>query len=116
MLSLSSCIMFYVYFNVLYFVCLFYVLNILCLFQCVTLMHYVTSLLTFTIFFKKYFPETLKYWVGVQLGQSYLMDIGASIALVSHPSSDNVTIKITYRVDVLLHQAALHPIFSYWVG
>ena len=99
-----------------YILCLFYALNILCLFQCVTLMHYVTSLLKFTIFLKKYFPETLKYWVGVQLGQSYLMDIGASIALVSHPSSDNVTIKITCRVDVLLHRAALHPIFSYWVG
>ena len=27
-------------------------------------------------------PETLKYWVGVQWGQSYLMGEGASLALV----------------------------------
>ena len=40
---------------------------------------------------------------------------GASLALVGHPSSDGVTIKMPYGVDVL-HQPALHPIFSYWVG
>ena len=40
---------------------------------------------------------------------------GASLALVSHPSSDEVTIKIPYGVDVL-HWPTLHPIFSYWVG
>ena len=34
---------------------------------------------------------------------------GASLALVGHPSSDGVTIKIPYWVDVLLHQPALHP-------
>ena len=55
-----------------------------------------------------------KYWVGVQQGQFYLE--GASLALVGHPSSDGVTIKISYGVDVLLHQPASHPIFSYWVG
>ena len=38
------------------------------------------------------------------------------LAFVGHPSSDGITIKIPYRVDVLLHQPALHPIFSYWVG
>ena len=43
---------------------------------------------------------TLKYWVGVQLGQSYLMGEGVSLALVHHPSSDGVTIKIFYGVDV----------------
>ena len=40
---------------------------------------------------------------------------GASLALVGHPSSDGVTIKMPYEVDVL-HWPALHPIFSYWVG
>ena len=40
---------------------------------------------------------------------------GASLALVGNPSSDCVTIKMPYGVDVL-HQPALHPIFSYWVG
>ena len=37
---------------------------------------------------------------------------GASLALVGHPSSDSVTIKMPYGVDVL-HRPALHPIFSY---
>ena len=40
---------------------------------------------------------------------------GASLALVGHPSSDGVMIKMPYGVDVL-HRPALHPIFSYWVG
>ena len=40
---------------------------------------------------------------------------GASLALVGDPSSDGVTIKMPYGVDVL-HQPAWHPIFSYWVG
>ena len=31
------------------------------------------------------------------------------------PSSDGVTMKMPYGVDVL-HRPALHPIFSYWVG
>ena len=57
-------------------------------------------------------PETLKYWVGVQQGQSYLMEEDASLALLGHPSSDGVTIKMPYGVDVL-HQPALYPIFSY---
>ena len=37
-----------------------------------------------------------------------------SLALVGHPSSDGVTIKIPYGVDVLLHPPASRPIFSYW--
>ena len=41
---------------------------------------------------------------------------GASLALVGHSSSDDVTIKLPYRIDVLLHQPDLHPIFSYLVG
>ena len=36
---------------------------------------------------------------------------GASLALVGHPSSDGIMIKIPYGVDVLLHQLALHPSF-----
>ena len=40
---------------------------------------------------------------------------GASLALVGHPSSDGVTIKMPYGVDVL-HRPASHSIFSYWVG
>ena len=41
---------------------------------------------------------------------------GASLAaLVGHPSSDGVTIKMPYGVEVL-HPPALHPSFSYWVG
>ena len=59
--------------------------------------------------------ETLKYWVGVQWGQSYLVGEGASLALVGHPSSDGVILKVPYGLDVL-HQPASHPIFSYWVG
>ena len=38
---------------------------------------------------------------------------GASLALVGHPSSDGVTIKIPYGVDVL---PAWPLILSYWVG
>ena len=36
----------------------------------------------------------------------------ASLALVGHPSSDGIMKKMPYGVDVL-HQPALHPIFSY---
>ena len=39
----------------------------------------------------------------------------ASLALVGNTSSDRITIKIHYGVDVLLRRPALHPIFSYWV-
>ena len=40
---------------------------------------------------------------------------GAALALVGHPSSDGVTIKMPDGVDVL-HRPASHPIFFYWVG
>ena len=46
----------------------------------------------------------------------YNMGEGASLALVGHPSSDGITIKIPYGVDVLLCRPASHPIFSYWAG
>ena len=39
----------------------------------------------------------------------------ASLALVDHPSSDGVMIKMPYGLDVL-HRPASQPIFSYWVG
>ena len=41
--------------------------------------------------------------------------IGTTLALVDDLSSDSVTIKMSYRVDVL-HRPASHSIFSYWVG
>ena len=44
-----------------------------------------------------------------------LLGEGASLAFVGHLSSDCVTRKISYGVDVL-HWPALHPIFFYWVG
>ena len=40
---------------------------------------------------------------------------GASLALVGSSSSDGVTVKMPYGVDVL-HWPASHPIFSYWAG
>ena len=40
---------------------------------------------------------------------------GASLALVDYSSSDGITIKMPYGVDVL-HRPASHPIFSYWIG
>ena len=40
---------------------------------------------------------------------------GASLALVGHPSSDGVKIKMPYRVDNICWPA-LHPIFSCCVG
>ena len=41
---------------------------------------------------------------------------GASLALVGQPSTNGITIKIPYGVDVLLHQTVSHPIISNWVG
>ena len=58
---------------------------------------------------------TLKYWTDVQRSQSYFVGEGSSLALVGYPSSDDVTIKIPYKVDVLLHRPSSHAIFSYWV-
>ena len=43
-----------------------------------------------------FIPETLKYWVGVQWGQSYLMGRRCLLALVGNTSSDGVTIKMPY--------------------
>lgn len=38
-----------------------------------------------------------------------------SLSLASHPCSDGVIIKMPYRVDFLIHQPALYPIFSVWL-
>ena len=57
------------------------------------------------------FPVTLKYWLGVQWGQSYHMEEGTSLILVGHPSSDDVQIKVPYGVNILLHPPASHPSF-----
>ena len=54
------------------------------------------------------------YWVGVQQGHLTLCGEGASLALVDHPSSDGVLIKMLYEVDVF-NCPTLHPIFSYWI-
>ena len=51
--------------------------------------------------------ETLKYWVGVQQGLSYLME---RRCLVGHPSNDGAMIKMHDGVDGL-HQPASHIIF-----
>ena len=59
--------------------------------------------------------ETLKYLVGVQWGQSYLMGRMCLSAFVGHPSSDGVSIKMPYGVEVL-HRPALPSIFFDWVG
>ena len=61
-------------------------------------------------------PKTLKYWVCVQQVSLTWGVEGASLALVGHSSSDGVTVKIPYGVDVLLHQPASHPVFSYWIS
>ena len=41
---------------------------------------------------------------------------GASLALVGHPSSDAVTMKIPYGVDDIVHRPSSNPIFSILLG
>ena len=61
--------------------------------------------------FLRNIPEILKYWL-VSSGVSLISwGKGVSLALLSHFSSDGITIKIPYGVDVLLHRPALHPSF-----
>ena len=48
--------------------------------------------------------------------QPYLMGDGSSLALVGHPSSDAITIKINFGVDVLYIDQPRTPSFFYWVG
>ena len=42
--------------------------------------------------------------------------VSSGITLTSWEEGDGMTTKRPYWVDVLLHQLASHPIFSYWVG
>ena len=56
-------------------------------------------------------PETFKKLGWCPAGS--VLPHGEKVSL--YPSSDGVTIKMPYGVDVL-HQTASHPIFSYWVG
>ena len=61
-------------------------------------------------------PRDIKILGLVSSGASLTSWVeGVSLALVGHPSSDVVSIKIPYGVDAL-HQPAVHPIFFYWVG
>ena len=39
----------------------------------------------------------------------------APLALVGHPSSSAVMIKMPHEVDVL-HRPTVHPLFSFWLG
>ena len=43
------------------------------------------------------FPETVKYWTGVQRGQSCLMERRCLFSLGWPPSSDGFMIKIPYQ-------------------
>ena len=56
--------------------------------------------------YSRHYPKTLKYpvfCIDVEWGQSYLMGRKCLFSLGCHPSSNGVTIKIPYGVDVLLH-------------
>ena len=55
------------------------------------------------------------YWLGFQRDHLTLCGEGASLALVDHPHSDGVLIKMLYEVDVF-NCPTLHPIFSYWIA
>ena len=64
----------------------------------------------------KYFPPRL--WNSGLVSSGDILTSwgeGASLALVGHPSSDGITIKMPYGVHVL-HRPASHHIFSCWVG
>ena len=67
-------------------------------------------------FLQKAFPQNIEILGWCPVGASLTScGEGAFLALVDYPSSDGVTIKMPYGVDVL-HRPASHPIFSYWVG
>ena len=59
------------------------------------------------------YPKTLKHWLVSCEGSLTSWREGASLALVGHPSSNGVTIKLLYVADAL-HQPALYSIFSYY--
>ena len=57
-----------------------------------------------------------RHWnIGLMFSRFSLTSWGEGISLEG-ASSDGITIKIPYGVDVLLHWPASHHIFSYWVG
>ena len=73
-----------------------------------------TLMLSFTLKLE-IIPKTLKTGLvssGISLTS---WGEGVSLALVGHPFSYSITIKIPYGVDILLHRLASHPIFSYSV-
>ena len=60
----------------------------------------------------------LRHWnTGLVSSRANLTSWGedTTLALVGHPYSNGVIIKMPYRVDVLLHRPVLHPIFSYFL-
>ena len=81
-------------------------------------------------FGKMRLPQTLVKWemrlpISLRLWNTWLVSSrasltswgeGASSALVSHPSSDGVTIKMHYGVEIFYIDQLRTPIFSYWVG
>ena len=80
-------------------------------------MHDIYDLILYKTLYNAYLLSLPRLWnTGlVSSGVSLNSWGGASLALVGHPSSDGITIKMPYGVDVL-HGPASHPIFSYWVG
>ena len=72
-----------------------------------------TTGVTFSSYCSGYFPRDFEILGWCPAGP--VQGEGASLALIGHPSSDVVTIKMLYGVDIL-HRPALHPIFSYRVG
>ena len=51
-----------------------------------------------------YYITEIKYWVGIQWASLTSWGEGASLALVGHPSSDGVTIKMPYGVMFYIDQ------------
>ena len=101
-----------VFFNLRYY---YFILLYTTLPYCITTLYYYILL-----YFLLYAITTLflpRLWnTGLVFSMASLTSWGGvSLALVGHPSSDGVTIKMPYGVDVL-HRPALHPIFSCWVG
>ena len=71
---------------------------------------FIVSALKVSSFLKDIYKSgKMQTWYDVSWGES------ASLVLVGHPSSVGILIKIPCEIDVLLHQKASHPIFSYWV-
>ena len=71
-----------------------------------------------------YFIATYRHWNSARHWNTGLLSSGnsltswgegVSLALAGNLSSNGVTIKMPYGVDIL-HRPASHPIFSYWVG